>query len=38
MTGPVVHVLDASRAVGVATTLVSDTIRDDYVAKIADGL
>ena len=29
--GPVVHVLDASRAVGVATTLVSDTIRDDYV-------
>ncbi|PKP89142.1 MAG: methionine synthase, partial [Alphaproteobacteria bacterium HGW-Alphaproteobacteria-16] len=35
-TGPIVHVLDASRAVGVATTLVSDTIRDDYVAKIAD--
>ncbi|MBX3592896.1 methionine synthase [Sphingomonas sp.] len=34
--GPVVHVLDASRAVGVATTLVSDTIRDDYVARIAD--
>jgi 5-methyltetrahydrofolate--homocysteine methyltransferase len=34
--GPVVHVLDASRAVGVATTLVSDTIRDDYVVKIAD--
>ncbi|UZK65906.1 methionine synthase [Sphingomonas sp. M1-B02] len=34
--GPVIHVLDASRAVGVATTLVSDTIRDDYVAKIAD--
>jgi 5-methyltetrahydrofolate--homocysteine methyltransferase len=33
--GPVVHVLDASRAVGVATTLVSDTQRDDYVAKIA---
>jgi 5-methyltetrahydrofolate--homocysteine methyltransferase len=33
--GPVVHVLDASRAVGVATTLVSNTIRDDYVAKIA---
>src|SRR3569623_1629040 len=33
--GPVVHVLDASRAVGVATMLVSDTIRDDYVAKIA---
>jgi len=34
--GPVVHVLDASRAVGVATTLVSDTIRDEYVAKIAE--
>jgi 5-methyltetrahydrofolate--homocysteine methyltransferase len=34
--GPVIHVLDASRAVGVATTLVSDTIRDDYVTKIAD--
>jgi 5-methyltetrahydrofolate--homocysteine methyltransferase len=34
--GPVIHVLDASRAVGVATTLVSETIRDDYVAKIAD--
>jgi 5-methyltetrahydrofolate--homocysteine methyltransferase len=33
--GPVVHVLDASRAVGVATTLVSETIRDDYVAKVA---
>lgn len=33
--GPVVHVLDASRAVGVATTLVSETIREDYVAKIA---
>ena len=33
--GPVVHVLDASRAVGVATTLVSDTIRDDYVLGIA---
>ena len=34
--GPVVHVLDASRAVGVATTLVSDTNRDDYVAGVAD--
>ncbi|HEY0621534.1 methionine synthase [Sphingomonas sp.] len=33
--GPVVHVLDASRAVGVATTLVSETIRDDYVTKVA---
>ncbi|WP_109808531.1 methionine synthase [Sphingosinithalassobacter portus] len=34
--GPVVHVLDASRAVGVATTLVSQTGRDAYVAKVAD--
>ena len=34
-TGPVVHVLDASCAVGVATALVSDTQRDDYVAKVA---
>ncbi|QIG79086.1 methionine synthase [Stakelama tenebrarum] len=34
--GPVVHVLDASRAVGVATTLVSQTGRDAYVTKIAD--
>ncbi|MBI0474074.1 methionine synthase [Sphingomonas sp. MA1305] len=33
--GPVVHVLDASRAVGVATTLVSDTQRDPYVADVA---
>jgi 5-methyltetrahydrofolate--homocysteine methyltransferase len=33
--GPVVHVLDASRAVGVATTLVSDTGRDAYVAEVA---
>jgi 5-methyltetrahydrofolate--homocysteine methyltransferase len=33
--GPVVHVLDASRAVGVATTLVSDTQRNDYVEKVA---
>ncbi|MEO6248440.1 MAG: vitamin B12 dependent-methionine synthase activation domain-containing protein, partial [Sphingomicrobium sp.] len=30
--GPVLHVLDASRAVGVATSLVSDTGRDEYVA------
>src|SRR3546814_20881250 len=29
--GPVLHVLDASRAVGVATSLVSDTGRDTYV-------
>ena len=34
--GPVVQVLDASRAVGVATTLVSDTQRDDYVVKVAE--
>ncbi len=33
--GPVVHVLDASRAVGVATTMVSDTQRDPYVAQVA---
>ncbi|RSV23392.1 methionine synthase [Sphingomonas sp. ABOLH] len=33
--GPIVHVLDASRAVGVATTLVSDTARDAYVEQIA---
>ncbi|MCM8731741.1 methionine synthase [Hephaestia sp. GCM10023244] len=35
-TGPVVHVLDASRAVGVASTLVSDTQCDPYVIKIAE--
>ena len=34
--GPVVHVLDASRAVGVASTLVSDTQAKPYVAKIAE--
>ena len=34
--GPVVHVLDASRAVGVASTLVSDTQRDAFVQKTAD--
>jgi 5-methyltetrahydrofolate--homocysteine methyltransferase len=34
--GPVIHVLDASRAVGVASTLLSDTQRDDFVAKTAD--
>ena len=32
-TGPVVHVLDASRAVGVATALVSDTQKTDFVAR-----
>jgi 5-methyltetrahydrofolate--homocysteine methyltransferase len=34
-TGPVVHVLDASRAVGVATALVSDTQRDPFVTQVA---
>ena len=33
--GPVIHVLDASRAVGVASTLLSDTQRDDFVVKTA---
>jgi 5-methyltetrahydrofolate--homocysteine methyltransferase len=33
--GPVVYVLDASRAVGVASTLLSDTLRDDFVAATA---
>ena len=30
--GPTVHVLDASRAVGVASSLLSDRLRDDFVA------
>lgn len=34
--GPVIHVLDASRAVGVASKLLSDTQRDDYVSEVAD--
>jgi 5-methyltetrahydrofolate--homocysteine methyltransferase len=34
--GPVIHVLDASRAVGVASTLVSDTLTPEFVAKTAD--
>src|SRR3546814_5488100 len=34
--GPVVHVLDASRAVGVASTLMSDTQRDGFVKTTAD--
>ena len=34
--GPVIHVLDASRAVGVASSLVSDTQRDPLVANTAD--
>ncbi len=33
--GPVVHVLDASRAVGVASTLVSDTQKDGFVERTA---
>ena len=33
--GPVVHVLDASRAVGVASNLLSDTRRDDFVSETA---
>ncbi len=33
--GPVVHVLDASRAVGVASTLMSDTQRDAFVDRTA---
>jgi 5-methyltetrahydrofolate--homocysteine methyltransferase len=32
--GPVVHVLDASRAVGVAGSLVSDGLRDGYVEEV----
>ncbi len=34
--GPVVHVLDASRAVGVATALVSDTQKDGFVGQTSD--
>ena len=34
--GPVIHVLDASRAVGVASSLVSDTQRDPLVARTAE--
>ncbi|WP_026989307.1 methionine synthase [Fodinicurvata sediminis] len=34
--GPVVHVLDASRAVGVASKLMSKTLKDDYVAEIEE--
>ncbi|HEY9382236.1 MAG TPA: methionine synthase [Gemmatimonadales bacterium] len=33
--GPVVHVLDASRAVGVASSLLSETQRDSFAAGIA---
>src|SRR5258708_24748022 len=34
--GPVVHVIDASRAVGVASALLSDTGRDAFVQGIRD--
>ena len=34
--GPTVHVLDASRAVGVASSLLSDTLRDGFVAGVRD--
>ncbi|MEL7217729.1 MAG: methionine synthase, partial [Pseudomonadota bacterium] len=33
--GPVIHVLDASRAVGVASKLLSDTQRDEFVGETA---
>ena len=33
--GPTVHVVDASRAVGVASNLLSRGLRDDFIAKIA---
>ncbi|HEX6644169.1 MAG TPA: vitamin B12 dependent-methionine synthase activation domain-containing protein, partial [Gemmatimonadales bacterium] len=34
--GPTVHVLDASRAVGVASSLMSDTLRSDFVTGIRE--
>ncbi len=34
--GPVVHVLDASRAVGVASNLVSGTLAEPFIAKVAE--
>ena len=33
--GPTIHVVDASRAVGVARKLMSDTLRDDFLASVA---
>jgi 5-methyltetrahydrofolate--homocysteine methyltransferase len=33
--GPVIHVLDASRAVGVCSQLMSDTQRDDFVTGVS---
>jgi len=35
-TGPVIHVLDASRAVGVASSLVSDTQREPLIVNTAE--
>ncbi|MEO8226163.1 MAG: methionine synthase [Gemmatimonadota bacterium] len=32
--GPTIHVVDASRAVGVVSNLLSDTLRDDFVASV----
>jgi 5-methyltetrahydrofolate--homocysteine methyltransferase len=34
--GPTIHVLDASRAVGVAGNLLSDTLRDGFVAGVRE--
>ena len=34
--GPTIHVLDASRAVGVAGTMVSDTLKDELVQRTSD--
>ncbi|HEU4827735.1 MAG TPA: methionine synthase [Gemmatimonadales bacterium] len=34
--GPTIHVLDASRAVGVASNLLSDTLRDEYVTGMRE--
>jgi len=35
-THPVIHVLDASRAVGVASKLLSESLKENYVAGVAD--
>jgi 5-methyltetrahydrofolate--homocysteine methyltransferase len=32
--GPTIHVLDASRAVGVASNLLSDTLKEEFVASV----
>ena len=34
--GPVVYVVDASRAVGVASNLMSDTLKDDYLSGVRE--